>query len=92
MEQIQQQSVKTWSCVHFRYLRADLIYEITQERGYDVSRLRSLTYLEAPPFSSGENSRRLDNVIPFPSRRRANFSQLDALQSLFARWLEAEGK
>jgi hypothetical protein len=47
MQQMEQKNVKTWSCRHQTYLLADLSYEVTQERGYSVARLRSTKLLDS---------------------------------------------
>ena len=43
-----QKNVRAWSCFHRMYLQADLTYEVTEERGYCVTRLRSVKFLECP--------------------------------------------
>ena len=66
--QFQQKNVIAWSCPHQMYLPADLAYEVTQERGYCVTRLRSVAFLASPPFPSVRLATRKvrGNVIPFP--------------------------
>lgn len=65
---LQQMSKIAWSCPHRMYLRADLAYEVTQERGYCVTRLLSVKFLEAPllPHVRPTPRKGRGNVIPFP--------------------------
>ena len=66
--QFQQQKTITWSCPHQMYLQAHLAYEVTQERGYCVTRLRSVELLK-PPLMVCVRSippKIRSNVIPFP--------------------------
>ena len=67
--QLQQQNIQTWSSFHRMYLEANLTYEVTQERGYCVARLRSVEYREAPPVPVAplKPCKTLAKVIPFKS-------------------------
>lgn len=66
--QLHQKNRSIWSCFHQRYLQADLTYEVTQERGYWVTRLRSVKFLESRPVPSArlEPEKIQEKVIPFP--------------------------
>lgn len=66
--QLRQNSTMVWSCPHQMYLQADLSYEVTQERGYCVARLRAVELLKPPPMVCVHwTPRRIRaNVIPFP--------------------------
>src|SRR5277367_408479 len=70
MKQIQQKNVRTWSCPHQTYVQANLTYDVMQERGYSITRLRSTELLESPASAIPEPlppSKQRSNVIPFPS-------------------------
>ena len=66
--QLQQKNRIVWSCFHQRYLQADLTYEVTQERGYWVTRLRSVKFLESRlvPSARLEPEKIQEKVISFP--------------------------
>jgi len=71
--QLRQNSKIAWSCLHKMYLQADLSYEITQERGYCVTRLRSVELLNPPLRACVRLAARKvgANVIPFPKSKGA---------------------
>ncbi len=70
------------------YLVANLTYEVTQERGYSVARLRSVEYLEAPavPGTPLGPRKSLGKVIPFPrtERRTRVLMEEDEIGKVFA--------
>ena len=88
MKQVQQENVKKWSCLHQMYIPANVTYEVTQERGYYVTRLRSLEFLESPPPANLSPRKTRDNVIAFPQRPRSNPEDSAALHALFESWLQ----
>ena len=91
MQQVQQNNVKTWSCLHQMYFPANVTYEMTQERGYCVTRLRSVEFLESPPPTGLSNHKVRDNVIPFPQQPGSNPEDSAALHALFETWMQAGG-
>ena len=66
--QVHQKNRIVWSCFHQRYLPAELTYEVTQERGYWVTRLRSVEVLDSRPVPLARLEPRpiQEKVIPFP--------------------------
>ena len=84
-----QRNIRVWSCLHRMYLEANLTYEVTQERGYCVARLRSLEYLEVPPVPVTPVAPRktLARIIPFPEtayRTRVLMEEQDEIRKVFA--------
>ena len=77
--QLRQKSRIAWSCPHRMYLQADLSYEITQERGYCVTRLRSVELLKPPPTACVRSTPRKirANVIPFPKPKDSTFIPME---------------
>lgn len=90
MGPVQQKNVSTWSCPRKRYLPADLTYEVTQERGYYIARLRFVEYLESPFPSTGGLSPQSTrgNIIAFPERPQPDSQYSENMWEMVETWLQ----
>ena len=91
MDQAQQQNVTAWPCVDQAHLQANLPYQVTQERGYSVTRRVSVEVLGSPAPPSPEtlpHNRPRRKVIAFPQRPKATVRESDDFPAMIQTWLE----
>jgi hypothetical protein len=91
MKQTQQKNVIPWPCSHPWFSQADSAYEVSQERGYNVTRHRGVEPVASLPAPSPVSSLPREirgNVIPFPQRPTSNLGNSADIRTLIDSWLQ----